>query len=119
MYTHNSAPKGDLLATHTVGSSLRFFFKILCKLRTVIHVTYVSAQDVPSYPGSGKSGSKSTSSTPAQWTEEVRGLLASMLGRPKLGLGYDDFVTFGKYYAAVQRKDDKATAALASAREKM
>jgi hypothetical protein len=42
-----------------------------------------------------------------------------MLGRPKLGLGYDDFVTFGKYYAAVQSKDDKTAAALASAREKM
>jgi len=42
-----------------------------------------------------------------------------MLGQPKLGLGYDDFVTFGKYYAVVQSKDVKAAAALASAREKM
>lgn len=117
---HDSAVKGDLLATHTVGSSLRFFFMILCRPRTIVHVTYVGAQDLPSYPGSrSSSGNKNTSRTPAQWSEELRGLLADMLGRPKLGLGYNDFVTFGKYYAAVHTKDDKAAAALASAREKM
>lgn len=121
--THkHSAPKGDILASHTVGSGLRFFFKILCQWHTTVHVTYVGAQDVPPFPGSSRktnSSSSSSSSTPAQWSEEVRGLLASMLGRPKLSLGYDDYVTFGKYYAAVQGKDDKAAAALASAREKM
>ncbi len=119
----NSAAKGELLAAHTVGSGLWFLLKLVGTWRTVVHVTYVGAQDVPPHPSSASSGPgarRAGTATPAQWSEEVRTLLATMLGRPKLStLGVDDFLTFSQYWAAVGKGDDKTATTLASAREKL
>lgn len=121
----HSALKGDQLTSHTVGHAAAFLLKLLCTWRTVVQVTYVGASDVPPHPsssrGTGKSSSSTTSSTttPAQWSEEIRTLLATMLGRPKLNLGYQDFVTFDQYYKAINKGADAVAATLASAREKM
>ena len=120
--TTHSAPKGELLAAHTVGSGLWFLLKLVCTWRTIVHVTYVGAQDVPPHPSSSSStGTRRTGPvTPAQWSEEVRTLLATMLGRPKLNtLGVDDFLTFSQYWYAVGKGDEKTAATLASAREKL
>jgi hypothetical protein len=53
------------------------------------------------------------------WAEEMRGLLAAVLGKPKLASGLDDFVTFGLYWGAILRGDTAAAAKLADARDKI
>lgn len=57
--------------------------------------------------------------TPQVWAEEMRGLLAAVLGKPKLASGLDDFVTFGLYWGAILRGDTAAAAKLADARDKI
>ena len=56
---------------------------------------------------------------PQVWGEEVRGLFAAMLGKPKLASGFDDFVSFGLYWDAVRRGDAKVAGKLADARDKI
>lgn len=113
-----SAPKGEVLPTHTVGSIFGFYLQLLSRWRTTVNVSYVGAPDLLLQSTSAK-GSGGSSRTPVYSSEELRSLLANMLGRPKLNLGYEDFCSFRKYYAAIRAGDEEGAAALARAREKM
>lgn len=133
---HPSATKGEPLASHTIGSAPGFALRLLTTWRTTVLVTYVAAEDSPqlaapsSAPAGGAakratttaggiSGGGSVCASPQAWAEEVRGLLAAVLGKPKLASGLDDFVTFGLYWGAIRRGDTAAAARLADARDKI
>ena len=45
--------------------------------------------------------------------------MAVTLGKPKLALGFEDFVTFGQYWRATREGDAAAAACLADARDKI
>jgi len=88
-------------------------------------VTYVSAEDVPSFPqevGTGAKGSAlgslASRKGSAGWTEEVRQLISAMVVKPKLSLSYDDFVSFDQYWRSVVRGDSALASKMADARGK-
>jgi hypothetical protein len=55
------------------------------------------------------------------WAEDLRSLLAQMISAKKLkvALGYEDFVTFNRYYRAVRAGDIQTADQLAGARDKI
>lgn len=92
-----------------------------------MEVSWVAAADVPRFPVSRGGGSMDSSrkfpgpsqtQTPAAWTEEIRSIMAGMIGRPKLALGSRDFASFFSYYELHKKGDKEGAAALADARSK-
>lgn len=130
-----SAPKGNAgegLASLTVGNPLGFLLRLLTSWRTTVLVTYVAAEDAPQlaassasssgaakHPSPASSSSSNVCANPQAWGEEVRALLSAMLGKPKLGVGLDDFVTFGQYWEAIRKGNAAAAGRLADARDKI
>jgi len=121
--TTHSAPKGEALASLTVGSGLGFLLRLLTSWRTTVLVTYVAAEDAPQLAATAtaaKTAVSSSSSSPQAWGEEVRTLISAMLGKPKLAaLGLDDFLTFRQYWGAIKAGDAATAGRLADARDKI
>ncbi|CAM9124539.1 unnamed protein product [Ascophyllum nodosum] len=111
-----------------VGSAVRQMFWLCSQLtRSTMEVSWVPAADVPRFPirSLGRGGSADfsrkfpgPSQTPAAWTEQIRTLMAAMIGRPKLALGSEDFRSFLEYYELLSRGDKKGAALLADKRRK-
>ncbi|CAB1098669.1 unnamed protein product [Ectocarpus sp. CCAP 1310/34] len=121
--------RGGFSPAQPVGSALRQLFWLCSQLsRTTMEVSWVAAADVPRFPMRATSRVSSDPSrkfpgpsqlqTPAAWTEEIRSLMAAMIGRPKLALGSKDFASFVEYYDLVSRGDKAGAAALADSRSK-
>eukprot|EP00752_Nemacystus_decipiens_P004444 g4057.t1 len=122
--------RGGFSPAQPVGSALRQLFWLCSQLsRSTMEVSWLAAADVPKFPMRALSrGSSSDSSrkfpgpsqlqTPAAWTEEIRSLMAAMIGRPKLALGSKDFASFVKYYNLLSRGDKAGAAKLADSRSK-
>ncbi|CAM9247484.1 unnamed protein product [Ectocarpus sp. 12 AP-2014] len=121
--------RGGFNPAQPVGSALRQLFWLCSQVsRTTMEVSWVAAADVPRFPTRAVSRVSSDPSrkfpgpsqlqTPAAWTEEIRSLMAAMIGRPKLALGSKDFASFVEYYDLVSRGDKAGAAALADSRSK-
>ncbi|CAM9454361.1 unnamed protein product [Ectocarpus sp. 12 AP-2014] len=124
--------RGGFNPAQPVGSALRQLFWLCSQAchvsRTTMEVSWVAAADVPRFPTRAVSRVSSDPSrkfpgpsqlqTPAAWTEEIRSLMAAMIGRPKLALGSKDFASFVEYYDLVSRGDKAGAAALADSRSK-
>ncbi|CAN0119267.1 unnamed protein product [Pylaiella littoralis] len=123
--------RGRFSPAQPVGSALRQVFWLCSQLsRSTMEISWVAAGDVPKFPmsrapsrgGSSEYSRKfpasSQQQTPAAWTEEIRSLMAAMIGRPKLALGSNDFASFVEYYDLVAKGDKAGAAVLADDRRK-
>ena len=121
-----------LVHIHVVHFYL-IFFKICSRIYHPVVVTYVTAKDVPTFPNKASENSKTQKSgstektkglqrvfkkTPSVWMEDVRTLIAQMVGKKKVPLGYDDFVSFNEYWNELAKGNKNAAAQLADARKK-
>lgn len=50
--------------------------------------------------------------------EQIRSLMAAMIGKPKLALSSQDFTSFLEYYERLRRGDKQGAALLADNRDK-
>ncbi|CAM9883978.1 unnamed protein product [Discosporangium mesarthrocarpum] len=125
---------GAYTPAQPVGSMVQQLFWLCSQLSmSVMDVSYVSSTDSPPFPlreashgGSGQQGNReagtrsirSPQQTIGTWTDEMRSLLAAMLGKPKLAVGSLDFVSFVEYWGMLQRGDKAGAAGLADKRKK-
>ncbi|CAM9183646.1 unnamed protein product [Scytosiphon promiscuus] len=122
------AGRGGFTPAQPVGSALRQLFWLCSQLsRSTMEISWVAAGDVPRFPmsrsltradASRKFPGASQPQTPAAWTEEIRSLMAAMIGRPKLALGSKDFASFVEYHDLLNKGDKSGAAVLADTRSK-